>query len=172
MNDTIQKQPPMFCKKGVLRNFAKFTGKHLCLSLFFNETPFLQNTSGRLLLTIGIRLLIRLHLGFSHWQEHKFRHNFKVTMNPFSSCSIEAKSTSHFFLRCYLFHALQETLMNVLRNIDTDLSSLCYENRTDVLLYSKQEYDDNLNQIILMHVMRYIKSSERFKESLFDLCGA
>ena len=26
----------MFCKKGVLRNFTKFTGKHLCQSLFFN----------------------------------------------------------------------------------------------------------------------------------------
>ena len=65
-------------KKGILRNFAKFTGKHLCLNLFFNKvaglrpatlfkkrlchrcfpvnfavflrTPFLQNTSGRLLL--------------------------------------------------------------------------------------------------------------------------
>ena len=24
-------------KKGVLRNFAKFTGKHLCQSLFFNK---------------------------------------------------------------------------------------------------------------------------------------
>ena len=24
-------------KKGVLRNFAKFTGKHLCQSLFFNQ---------------------------------------------------------------------------------------------------------------------------------------
>ena len=60
-------------KKDVLKNFAKFTGKHLCLSLFLNKveillkkrlrrkrfpvnfakflrTPFLQNTSGRLLL--------------------------------------------------------------------------------------------------------------------------
>ena len=27
----------MFCKKGVLRNFAKFTGKHLCQRLFFNK---------------------------------------------------------------------------------------------------------------------------------------
>ena len=25
----------VFCKKGILRNFAKFTGKHLCQSLFF-----------------------------------------------------------------------------------------------------------------------------------------
>ena len=27
----------LFCKKCVLRNFAKFTGKHLCQSLFFNK---------------------------------------------------------------------------------------------------------------------------------------
>ena len=59
-------------KKGVLRNFAKFTGKRLCQSLFFNKEtllkkrlwhrcfpvnfvkflgkPILQNISGRLLL--------------------------------------------------------------------------------------------------------------------------
>ena len=61
----------VFCKKGVLRNFVKLTGKHLCQSLFFNKvadlkyikketleqlffcefckilrTLFLQNTSG------------------------------------------------------------------------------------------------------------------------------
>ena len=73
----------VFCKKGVLRNFEKFTGKHLCQSLFFNKvacyrpatllkkrfwnrcfpvnfakflrTPFLQNTSGRLLLYYYMR---------------------------------------------------------------------------------------------------------------------
>ena len=27
----------VLCKKGVLRNFTKFTGKHLCQSLFFNK---------------------------------------------------------------------------------------------------------------------------------------
>ena len=27
----------VFCKKGVLRNFAKFTGEPLCESLFFNK---------------------------------------------------------------------------------------------------------------------------------------
>ena len=67
-----------FTQKGVLRNFTKFTGKHLCQSIFYNKvaslrpatllkkrhwhrcfpvnfvkfltTPFLQNTSGRMLL--------------------------------------------------------------------------------------------------------------------------
>ena len=59
-------------REGVLRNIPKFTGKHLCQSLFFNKvavlrhrhryfpvnfakflrTLFLANTSGRLLLLI------------------------------------------------------------------------------------------------------------------------
>ena len=30
-------RPEVFCKKGVFRNFAKFIGKHLCQSLFFNK---------------------------------------------------------------------------------------------------------------------------------------
>ena len=30
-------RPEVLCKKGVLRNFAKLTGKHLCQSLFFNK---------------------------------------------------------------------------------------------------------------------------------------
>ena len=31
-----------FCKKGVLENFAKFTGKHLCQSPFFNKVAGLR----------------------------------------------------------------------------------------------------------------------------------
>ena len=35
-------RPELFCKKGVLRNFSKFTGKHLCQSLFFNKVAGLR----------------------------------------------------------------------------------------------------------------------------------
>ena len=34
--------PEVFCEKGVLENFAKFTGKHLCQSLFFNKVAGLR----------------------------------------------------------------------------------------------------------------------------------
>ena len=34
-------RPDMFCTKGVLRNFSKFTGKHLCHCLFFNKAATL-----------------------------------------------------------------------------------------------------------------------------------
>ena len=30
-------RPDAFCKKVVLKKFAKFTGKHSCQSLFFNK---------------------------------------------------------------------------------------------------------------------------------------
>ena len=35
-------RPKMFCKKGVLRNFAKFAGKHMFQSLFFNKVAGLR----------------------------------------------------------------------------------------------------------------------------------
>ena len=44
-----------------------------------------------------------------------------------------------------------------LRNIDSDLPILRDENLTNILLYGNQIYDDKINQIILMHVIRYIK---------------
>ena len=31
--------PEVFLRKSVLRNFAKFAGKHLCQSFFFNKVP-------------------------------------------------------------------------------------------------------------------------------------
>ena len=82
-----------FFKKGVMRNFAKFTRKHLCRNLFliklnsftilnlqfikketltqvfccgiakFVRTPFLQNTIGRQLLITGVSIVVKDGLG-------------------------------------------------------------------------------------------------------------
>ena len=35
-------RPEMFCKKDALKNLAKFTGKHLCQSLFFKKETLAQ----------------------------------------------------------------------------------------------------------------------------------
>ena len=39
-------RPEVFYKKGVLRNFAKFIGKHLCQSLFYNKVAGLRLVTG------------------------------------------------------------------------------------------------------------------------------
>ena len=38
-------RPEVFCKKGVLRNFAKITVKHPCQSLFFNKVAGLRTAN-------------------------------------------------------------------------------------------------------------------------------
>ena len=45
---TRSSQRRCFVKKGVLRSFAKFTGKHLRQSLFFNKVAVLRRASERL----------------------------------------------------------------------------------------------------------------------------
>ena len=104
-------------RKGVLRNFAKFTGKHLCQRLFFNKvaglrpatllkkslwhrcfpvnfakflrTPFLQNTSGRLLLE---GLLTNLKLSCTNLNE-----------DPITSCltiKVQRKRNCKYIMVC------------------------------------------------------------------------
>ena len=70
----------MFCKKGVFVNFAKFTGGlrpatllkkrhwHRCFPVNFAKfprTPFLQNTSGRLLFSSAYRYKITFYISAS-----------------------------------------------------------------------------------------------------------
>ena len=99
VNISTQKQPPeVFYKKGVLRNFAEFTEKHLYQRIFliklqawgsatllkkslwhrcfpvnfakFLRKPFLQSTSGRLLLTTTIKLF-ELFTIITYWNHEK-----------------------------------------------------------------------------------------------------
>ena len=59
---------------------------------------------------VGVKLLTRLRLQFSHLNEHKFRHNFKDCVSPMYDCGAEKETTSHFFLRCQLFANEREKL--------------------------------------------------------------
>ena len=52
---------------------------------------------------IGLKLLTRLQLGFSHLNEHKFRHNFQDCLNPLCLCSLETEDTIYYLLHCQYF---------------------------------------------------------------------
>ena len=75
----IQKHPSeLFCKKGVLRNFTKYTWKHLCQSLFFNKVAGLMASGhsevkqemSKILLTQLMFQSIDLQWLPSVWWEH------------------------------------------------------------------------------------------------------
>ena len=55
----------VLCQKGVLRHFAKFTGKHLCQGLFFNKV------AGGATVEIEIFVLLAETFQFSNFQEKK-----------------------------------------------------------------------------------------------------
>ena len=102
-------RPEEFCEKVVLRNFAKFTGKHLCQSLLLNKvaglrlatllkkrpwhrcfpvnfakflrTLFSQNTSGRLLLNFAIKIPNQDLLNITSEQENYFVITFYLTLS-------------------------------------------------------------------------------------------
>ena len=59
---------------------------------------------------VGVKLLTRPRLQFSHLNEHKFRHNFKDCVSPMCDCGAEKETTSHFFLPCQLFANEREKL--------------------------------------------------------------
>ena len=97
-------RPEVLCEKDVLRNFAKFTGKHQCQSHSLNKvagletllrkrlcrrcfpvnfakflrTPFLQSTSRRLLLD----MLVDKNFSGAHYFSHTF-YNFFLFSNFF-----------------------------------------------------------------------------------------
>ena len=45
----------------------------------------------------GIKYLKILHLGPSHLRDHKFKHSFQDTLNPFCSCGLDVETNTHFF---------------------------------------------------------------------------
>ena len=67
----------------------------------------------------GLKLLTRLRLGFSHLREHKFRHNFQDTINPFCQCKTnDIETNEHFLLHCpNILHSVLYSLITFVRMI-------------------------------------------------------
>ena len=116
---------------------------------------------------MGIKFLTRLPLGLSHMHEHKFRHNFEDISKPLCSCSTETDNMLHFFLRCRFFNDIRQILMNELMNIGRSLPSLSQDKLISVLLYRSDAFDNKKNRKILICIIQFIKTSQRFDDSLF-----
>ena len=57
----------------------------------------------------GIKYLTRLKIGFSRLKEHKFKHNFKDSIDQMCSCRNGIEATIHFFLHCANFNIQRQT---------------------------------------------------------------
>ena len=53
--------------------------------------------------SLGVKILIRLRLQFSHLNKHKFRHGFEDTINTMCACRSEVETNENFLLACHLY---------------------------------------------------------------------
>ena len=118
---------------------------------------------------IGIKYLTRLRLGFSHLKEHKFRHCFQDSVDPFCNCGNGIESTKHFFLHCVNFTIQRQTLFDKIADIDNTVLTKSDDTITEILLFGQEKLDDYLNRLILQATVDFILSSERFSGPLFQL---
>ena len=121
-----------------------------------NETYGIHNPT-------GLKLLIRLRLGLSHLNDHKFNHNFRDCINPLCSCSLSIEKNVHFFLRCHYFSLQRQTLMNNIKSIDKGIIHVL----VNVLLFGNSKYQYHINSKILSFSIDFILKTERFSGQLF-----
>ena len=111
----------------------------------------------------GLKLLTRLRVNLSHLKEHKYRHNFSDTFNPFCNCGLlEIESTSHYLLRCAFFSDQRKILFESISMSKGDISNLSDSKKVDLFLYGDEKLDIEINQAILKATICFLKSSQRF----------
>ena len=116
---------------------------------------------------LGLKLLTRLRIGFSHLKEHKFRHNFQDSVDPLCSCGNSIELTVHFFLHCPNFTSQRQTLLNKRKSIN---ASIMAENENSVvrkLLFGRPEFNYSTKKEIINATISFILTTERFNCPLF-----
>ena len=61
--------------------------------------------------------------GLSQLCEHKFKHSFQDTLNPFSLCGLDIGTNMHFRLYCPLFSNQRCTLLSTVNDTDSSLTN-------------------------------------------------
>ena len=116
----------------------------------------------------GLKLLTRLRLNLSHLNEHKFRRNFRDTLNPLCTCSLEPETTIHFLLHCPHYDTQRQTLFDSILTVDETIANLSDIKCVNLLLYGNTKmYNNEQNTNILNATISFLKSSERFDCSLY-----
>ena len=116
---------------------------------------------------LGKKFLTCLRPKFSHLEEHKSRYGFADTINPMCACGAEIETTVHFLLCCHFYSTQRLELFNNLETANLDFKNLSDKDQVSFMLYgSKTNTSENFNQNIIKIVIKYLKETGRFENSL------
>ena len=154
LNDKIRDAESMDQYKSMLMYFVSLNQR----SLFSIHHP------------VGVKLLTRLRLKFSHLNEHKFCHTFRDCVTPVSDSGAETETISHFFLLCQYLANERRKLWDDVYRIDDSIKNLNEESLIDALLHVSDRLNNSKNKQILFHTLCYIQTTKRFERPLIDQC--
>ena len=114
----------------------------------------------------GIKLLTRLHLGFSHLREHKVTHSFQDCLNHLCLCGNEIKTSTHYLLHHPTYTKKRLTLLNKIKSINCSILESSDAAVTKILLFIDNTLSNSSNTVILNSTIEYIISTQRFEGSI------
>ena len=116
----------------------------------------------------GVVFLNRLRVGFSHLNEHKFRHGFRDTLDPFCGCRTNSvENTQHLFLHCSTYSHARQSLFDKHQTLDIAFHPLSPSSFCRLLVYGDGSLTSISNRSILTFVVEYIHETRRFSGALF-----
>ena len=112
----------------------------------------------------GLAILTQLRVGLSKLNFHKFRHNFRDTVNPLCPANNGVEDTEHFLLLCHSYNGPRSDLLDSVNAIllPHGFSPLSNETLLKFVLYGDERLTFDTNKKLLQATLKFIHTSERF----------
>ena len=109
--------------------------------------------------------LTQLRFGLSKLNFHKFKHNFRDTLNPLCLINDCIEDTEHFLLLCRAYYIHRRDLLDRANAIlrPHGLSNPQNNELLQILLYGHKRLLSHSNINILEATLNYIQATERFQ---------
>ena len=113
----------------------------------------------------GLAILTQLRVGLSMLNLHKFRHNFRDTLNPMCPSNDGVEDTEHFLLHCHSCDACRTDLLDSVNSSlqPYDLPNLSNALMLTLILYGDERLSVDSNSEILKATLKCIYETQRFE---------
>ena len=114
---------------------------------------------------LGLSYLSQLRVGLSKLNFHKFKHNFKDTLNPLCPTNDGIEDTEHFLLLCPSFDVQRRDLLAEISQLlqpFVQINNLSNTVLIKLLLYGDKDLSDSINKSILQLTINFIHKTGRF----------
>ena len=110
---------------------------------------------------MGLSHLTQLRVGLSKLCFHKFKHNFRDSINPMCPSNDGIETTEHFLLLCPAFEVERRNLLTRVFDLLRPYGYIDLSNEVliQLLLYGDKHLPDDLNRSLLELTLQYIHAT-------------